>query len=131
MSEEIIKVLNDLGNRFGIVIDWTSENVLPYLQDLMTRFIAYENAITITWIVLFVILIILSTIGIKKLKKWSKSDKFDEYGDDGLIFSLSILGLVLLIIISSFVLIDNIHGLYQNIFIPELTIVEYLQNFNV
>ena len=32
MSDEIIKVLDDLSDRVGITIDWTSQNVLPYLQ---------------------------------------------------------------------------------------------------
>lgn len=31
MSDEIIKILDDLGQRFGVVIDWSSENVMPYL----------------------------------------------------------------------------------------------------
>ena len=47
MSEEIIKALDDLGDRFGIAIDWTSENVLPYLQNLMDRFITYNIAMNI------------------------------------------------------------------------------------
>lgn len=29
MSENIIKVLDELGKRFGIAIDWSSENVTP------------------------------------------------------------------------------------------------------
>lgn len=35
MSNEIIKVLDDLSERLGIAIDWSSQNVMPYLQDLM------------------------------------------------------------------------------------------------
>ena len=51
MSENIIKVLDELGKRFGIAIDWSSENVTPYLQSLMSRFITNEiitSAILIT-----------------------------------------------------------------------------------
>ena len=32
MSNEIIKVLDALSDKLGIAVDWTSENVLPYLQ---------------------------------------------------------------------------------------------------
>lgn len=32
MSVEVIKVLDALVEKFGIAIDWTSANVLPYLQ---------------------------------------------------------------------------------------------------
>ena len=34
MSDEVIKVIDALAERFGIVIDWSSENVIPYLQQL-------------------------------------------------------------------------------------------------
>ena len=48
MSEEIIKVLNDLASRFGVAIDWTNQNIVPYLQDLMTRFIKLLSLIHIS-----------------------------------------------------------------------------------
>lgn len=34
MSEDIIKVLDNLAQKFGIAIDWTSQNAMPYLEDL-------------------------------------------------------------------------------------------------
>lgn len=43
MSEEIIKVIDELGKRFGIVIDWSNQNIIPYLQELLKRFICYRN----------------------------------------------------------------------------------------
>lgn len=30
MSEEVIKILDALAEKFGLAIDWTSANVLPY-----------------------------------------------------------------------------------------------------
>lgn len=41
-SKEIITVLDYLAQKFGVAIDWTSENVMPYLQDLCSRYIDYE-----------------------------------------------------------------------------------------
>lgn len=35
MSEEVIKILDALAEKFGLAIDWTSANVLPYLQQLL------------------------------------------------------------------------------------------------
>lgn len=58
MSDEIIKLLDDLGRRFGIAIDWSSENVMPYLKDLMSRYIDYEVMTSIAWIVVGAILLI-------------------------------------------------------------------------
>lgn len=62
MSDEIIKILDDLGQRFGIVIDWSSENVMPYLKDLMSRYINYEVMTSIAWIVIGAILLICGII---------------------------------------------------------------------
>ena len=36
-SEQIIAVLDKLGEQMGIAIDWTGANVLPYIQDLIGR----------------------------------------------------------------------------------------------
>lgn len=37
MSEEIIKILDNLGEKFGMTVDWTSENIIPYLEELCQR----------------------------------------------------------------------------------------------
>lgn len=42
MSQEIINVLNYLGEQFGIVIDWTSENVWPQVMDILGRYRLFE-----------------------------------------------------------------------------------------
>lgn len=41
MSNEVIKVLDHICDKFGIAIDWSSSNVMPYLQDLMVRMTKY------------------------------------------------------------------------------------------
>lgn len=42
MSDEIIKVLDDLSRRLGIAVDWTSSNALPYLQQLAQKYVNYK-----------------------------------------------------------------------------------------
>lgn len=59
ISKEIIEVLDYLCNKFGIVIDWTDQNVIPYLEQLFAKFIAWEYNTSIAYIVIFSILIIL------------------------------------------------------------------------
>ena len=60
VSGEIIKVLDDLCRRFGIAVDWTSENVLPFLQDLCSRYIQYEVFTSIAWCALPLIVFVVS-----------------------------------------------------------------------
>ena len=47
LSDEIIKILDALAERVGLVIDWTSKNVIPYLEQLSTKYINYEIATSI------------------------------------------------------------------------------------
>lgn len=123
MSEEIIKVLDNLGQKFGIAIDWTSQNILPYLQDLMNRFISLQSAKAIIWIVILSVLviatIILMVIGIRVGKR----------EDDGeIIFMAVFIGIIILICLVV-PLICNIFGLMQNIYTPEITLLEYITNY--
>lgn len=69
MSDEIIKLLNDLSNRFGVAIDWSSKNMTPYLQELFQKYTRYEIVLNIFYIVLcMVITVVCVVIGIKLIK---------------------------------------------------------------
>lgn len=50
ISDEVIKILEYLGQKIGITIDWTSNNVLPYVQQLCEKFIAWEISTSYAWI---------------------------------------------------------------------------------
>jgi hypothetical protein len=39
ISNEIIEVLDHLSEKFGVVINWSSENVMPYVQELCGKYI--------------------------------------------------------------------------------------------
>lgn len=123
MSNEIIKVLDNLGQKFGIAIDWTSQNILPYLQDLMNRFISLQSTKAIIWIVILSVLviatIILMVIGIRVGKRED---------DEEIIFMAVFIGIIILICLVV-PLICNIFGLMQNIYTPELTLLEYITNY--
>lgn len=56
-SSQFIEILDALCERFGIAVDWTSQNVVPYLTDLASRIISYEILTSVAWIALAVIVI--------------------------------------------------------------------------
>lgn len=37
MNDEVIKVLDDFARRLDVTIDWTAENIMPYVEDLFHR----------------------------------------------------------------------------------------------
>lgn len=59
-SQEIINVLDYLCRKFGIAIDWTSENIMPLLKDLCERYIQYEVYTSIAWCVVFATIVVVA-----------------------------------------------------------------------
>lgn len=114
MSDEIIKILDDLSQRFGIAIDWSSENVVPYLQDLIKRYVAYEVATSILWMVLSVIVL---GVGIGFMAWMIKIKDTD----------LMILP-VILAIIGVALVITQVIDIIEVSTIPEKMIYEYLSS---
>lgn len=62
MSDEIIKVLEYLCDKIGVTIDWTTDNILPYVEQLGAHLVSWEINTSITWIVLAVIAVVLAFI---------------------------------------------------------------------
>lgn len=130
MSEEIIKVLDDLGDRFGIAIDWTSENVLPYLQNLMDRFITYNIAMNILYIAVCAIIIVGSIIGIPKISRYAKEKiKEDPSSDwDCGVVVINVFWAITSILSTMFLLL-SISDIIRCVTIPEVVVFNYLQQF--
>lgn len=40
-SQQFIQIMDDLGKRMGVAIDWSSANIIPYLQDFLLRLNKY------------------------------------------------------------------------------------------
>ena len=130
MSEEIIKVLDELGKRFGIVIDWSNQNIMPYLQELLKRFICYQNITACVWIIISIAMTICGVIMLKFLNKWRKSDGYnsDSYDDDELLAALGYIFSILIIALGIGLIIGNTLGIVKNICMPEMVVYEYIKN---
>ena len=73
-SSQFIEVLDALCDKIGIAIDWTSQNVVPYVTDLATRIITYEISTSAAWIVIAAIVFLIAW---KMTKNMCKADDFD------------------------------------------------------
>lgn len=79
MSEEIIKVLDALAEKFGLAVDWTSSNVIPYIKQLCGKYVHYEIATSVVWLLVGIGCLILGRILFKKMKYcYEKSDGLDK-----------------------------------------------------
>lgn len=80
MTSEIIEVLDDLSRRFGVAIDWTSSNMLPYLQTLTRKYANYILATSSLELVVGVLLLIgcAKLVKVYRKIKDGESDWWDE-----------------------------------------------------
>lgn len=62
VSDEIIKVLEYLCTKIGLTIDWTSSNILPYIEQLCGKFVKWEIGTSATWIGIAIITTIIVLI---------------------------------------------------------------------
>lgn len=124
VSNQIIAVLDAICEKFGIVIDWTASNIMPYLQDLCKRIVSYEIATSVAWIILQVFIVVLAFhIRNKKVKPIAESD-----GDD---YSLSGYTIVCAIItvIAFIVICVQAVDIVRAFTIPEITIYKFAKPF--
>ena len=89
VSEQIIQVLDNLGEKFGLAIDWSSENILPYVNELMNKAVSYELWMNIVPLVFVGVgMIIFWTVFFKTIK--NKDFDWDE-DEVGLITVISLI----------------------------------------
>lgn len=116
-SNQFIEVLDALCDKIGIAIDWTSQNVVPYVTDLATRIITYEISTSVAWIVIAVIVFLIIW---KMTKNMCKADTFV----DG-----RFLGWTIRIIVSilCFVAIGcQVFDIIEAVALPEKTLYDFI-----
>ena len=71
------QLLRELGEQFGLMLDWSNENIIPQLKELAQRIVQYETWQSIFWLVIGILTIILGIIFIiLELKCIVKLDGF-------------------------------------------------------
>ena len=118
VSSEIIEVLDYLGEKFGIAIDWTSNNVLPYLQTLADKFIKWEISTSIVWIVIavFVIMGMIILINLKGVREINE----ETYG-------MLWVPIIVLIIISFMIICVQIFDIVECNVFPEKALYDFIK----
>lgn len=124
ISSQIIEVLDHLCSKFGVAIDWSQENVLPYLQELIGKYISWEIATSWAWFafgaILFIIAITLFILAYFAIKKdWSYDCEF-------LAAVFIIIGVCLFIPAIPIIMIQ-IGDLITCSYFPEKLIIEYVK----
>lgn len=126
-SQEIIDVLDYLCKKFGIAIDWTSENVMPYLKDLGARYISYEVITSVAWMAIVLSLTLIIAIPLVILHKKAKELHYnDGYGTvvGAIVFWVLF---VIMSVVSISVVSTQVFDIIECYTLPEKVILEYLK----
>lgn len=125
MSDQIIAVLDNICAKFGVAIDWTSENVLPYVMELAGKFIKYEIVTSIVSSVMTLAILFIAFNCFKfSYKKWKEDIYNNSYWD----LSTVVFGIIFgaLALASIFIVIADVFDIVTCITFPEKAIFEYV-----
>lgn len=137
MGNEVIKVLNHLGDQFGVAIDWSSANVMPYLNDLMSRMIKYGiyiNIYHIIYAIFITAVFIIVTIVLYKIacKMILRSEENEEHINSAKIlstaFAISLVTTVIVVLIEIGNIKDCIADIIELNTVPEKYVIEIIQD---
>lgn len=120
-SEQFIEIFNFLASQMGIIIDWTSENVVPYMQDFSSRFIRYEIAKSVTWII---IVLIISLILFILAKMATKEHRESDYYSEGILMFFAWMFFTISCIVSFIIISFQVFHIIKAVNIPEQLIIE-------
>lgn len=128
MNNKVIEVLDYMGQKLGIAIDWTADNVMPQVMDFLARYRVYGITHDSVWLLICVATILAFISVFKKIVKQYKEKDGFFYFEDGCTFFVSFVGLLALIICTICAIV-NIFALVQWIVIPEVQFIEVFSQY--
>ena len=127
-NNQLVELLKELANQMGIAVDWTSQNIRPYIIDIMGRLARYEIFTSIIWILFFVIVILIASKLLKMSYKNLKDEENWTWDEEWFGYSAIVLGGVILF--ASFCIIVQCHDIGEAIYTPELLLIEKLKSLS-
>ena len=123
-NTEIEKALDQLAEKFGIVVDW-SQGIYSYVQDILNRYRTVSIVQDAVTIVLFVLGAILATLVLKYIFKQDRKNIISADADD-FVSAIIIAVCIVLLLIFVPVTIVSIYDMAEWIFVPETQFVKEL-----
>lgn len=78
MTNQFIENLNAVCDKLGIAVDWTADNLMPQIQDLLTRYGRWLLADAIMGLVTGVLLIVVSVFLVKYSVRTTRNVDVDD-----------------------------------------------------
>jgi hypothetical protein len=134
MDNKIIEIFEYIGEKLGIAIDWTAENVMPQVTEFMGRYQAYKIATNVALFVVGLVIIFICKLWAQKM--WSdvknankNSIWYDSYCDEGILLTLAGIVVVILIVVSAVSCVISIFDIIEWAFVPEVKFFEVISSY--
>jgi hypothetical protein len=135
MDNKIIEIFDYIGEKLGIAIDWTTENVMPQVTQLLGRYQVYQIATSVAWFAVNLFVAIMCLLWMKRthssiINKNKKSICYyiwDECGE-----FIIVIGYVAAIFVAACCAIDCFEKLLEVIewaFVPEVKFFEVISDY--
>lgn len=138
MDKELCNIIDKIAEKIGVAIDWSSENVMPYIQDVMQRYRTksiVENVIIMAVSSIIITICVIIAVKITKgiingLQNAESSIWFDTDYDMVSAFSIATCIIIAFsFVISGIVLCDATGKLMGWLYVPEVKLLEVLKGF--
>lgn len=128
MENKVIEVLDYMGEKLGIAIDWTSENVMPQVMAFLGRYQVYSIVSDSVWVLISIIIVFVSARMIKKIvKQLNGGEGFWWENDDFGLFVIIVCAVAF--IICAIVALCNVFEIIKWSFVPEMKFFETLSAY--
>ena len=141
MSQEIINVLEYIGGKLGIALNWTSENIWPQVLDILSRYRILQIVISSIWLAIALIaLVVFICLWVKIFKAylacvkdkqsnlwWDWLSYHGDVGSTGFVFTVAVLSAIALLLIVP-TLITEPGEILKWVFIPEIKFLELFKS---
>lgn len=131
VSDQIIQVIDALCEKFGMAIDWTNDNVVPYITMLCEKLVAWEIWSSVALIIIMVVLSIISMVATKICyptfkRGWIENSKNYDIGWQ-LASVFAIIGLIIIYLTALITIGVQIMDIIKCVTFPEMFVFEYIQ----
>lgn len=128
MGDEIVKILNALCEKFGIVMNWSSQNVVPYIQLLSKRCVNYEIGTSIMWLVIGVFMLYTSYWLFKNVCLGKEPEGIFDFDEWDTIQIISWITAFIFVLFAPFIIGKQIYDIITCFTFPEKIIFNQITN---
>ena len=130
-SSQFIEIFDHLCQKFGVVIDWSAQNVIPYITALcgrMTSYIIFKNVILIfAFIGCFYLFWRFSKSCCSKENKWDPDYQYSKVMN--ISYALGWIGRAGGAVFAIVMSISALFTIVRCIYLPEFVIIDYLSAY--